>query len=133
MSSGCPMVADPTGTHSSSELGFSLFESMIALAVFSLAALSCLTLITQNTRSASYLEARNLAGFVAENLMVETRLETILNTSDTAGTAQMAGKSFEWERLVSGTGEGGLKRITIRVREEEGSQTLAVLNGFWNG
>lgn len=118
---------------SGSDAGFSLTESVVALGVFALAALPALNLVTQNLTASARLEARTLASFVAENRMVETRLETVLTTSDTAGKVIMGNMTFVWERSVTDTQEPGLKQIQVRVRLDEDSQFLAVLTGFWNG
>lgn len=115
------------------DAGFTLVESVVALGIFALVAVTTLALVRQNIYSAARLEARTNAAFVAENLMVETRLEEILKTSDDAGTAEMGGYEFEWERYVSDTDEAELKRVLIRVRLSGEGQTLAELNGFWHG
>ncbi len=115
------------------QAGFSLFECVVALGIFSMVAMSSLTLVTQNAESAVRLEVRTYASFVAENLMVDTRLETVLTTSDTAGVAEMGGFDFAWERSVVDTDQAALKRIHIRVRRQGEAQILAELGGFWNG
>ena len=120
-------------TSASSESGFSLTESVVALGVFALAALPMLSLVTQNLEATAKLEARTLASFVAENEMVETRLQTVLTTSDTAGKVEMGGMTFICERSVTDTQEPQLKQIVIRVRQEDSAQILASMVGFWNG
>ena len=50
--------------------GFSLIEMLVALAVFSLAVIALLHLAGQNTRAASVIEERVLAGVVADNRAV---------------------------------------------------------------
>lgn len=117
----------------SEESGFSLIESVVALGVFALAVVPALSLVTQNLNATAQLEARTLAAFIAENRLVETRLEPVVTTSDTAGTTTMGGMTFTWERSVSDTSEDGLKQIEIRVRLSEDAQILAVMTGFRNG
>lgn len=119
-------------TSSRPDAGFSLIESVVALGVFALVAVPALNLVTQNLTASSRLEARTLAAFVAENRMVETRLETVLTTSDTVGKVTMGNLTFVWERSVTDTQEPGLKQIEVRVRLEEEAQILAVITGFWN-
>ena len=51
--------------------GFTLIEMLVALAVFSLAAMALLNLSGENTRTAARVETRTLGGVVAENLAVE--------------------------------------------------------------
>ncbi len=116
----------------SRESGFSLTESIVALGVFALAAVPSLSLVSKNLDASAHLETRTLAAFVAENRMVETRLEQVLTTSETVGKTKMGGLDFTWERSVTDTQEQGLKQIQIKVRLTESSQYLAVLTGFWN-
>ena len=117
----------------SGEAGFSLVESVVALGVFSLVVMTTLTLVNQNASSAVRLEVRTKAAFVAENVMVETRLSDVINTSDTSGIVEMGGHEFEWQRFVSDTEEADLKRVIIRVRQNGKRQVLAEINGFWHG
>lgn len=115
------------------DAGFSLVESVVALGVFSLVVMTTLTLVNQNASSAVRLEVRTNASFVAENIMVETRLSDVINTSDTTGIAEMGGHEFEWQRFVSDTEEANLKRVIIRVRQNGKKQVLAEIDGFWHG
>lgn len=117
----------------SSEDGFSLFESVVALAIFAMVALASLDLVKNNVYAAARLEARTNAAFLAENLMVDTRLEKILTTSDTTGAAEMGGFDFEWERIVSDTEEAELKQVVIKIRLANEKQVLLELSGFWHG
>ncbi|MAP95822.1 MAG: type II secretion system protein GspI [Ponticaulis sp.] len=116
-----------------SEAGFSLFESLIALAVFSLAALSTLTLITQNLRSVSEVEARTMAGFVAENVLVDTNLRLRIDLGQSEGEARMGGYEFVWQRDILPTGEGDLNSVVVRVRQKGRDRVLIVRNGFRKG
>ena len=115
-----------------SDKGFSLFECIVALGVFSLVAMSSLTLVTQTMRSSTVLEERLSASFVAENVMVETRLLRQLNVSAQTGEYDMGGLSFEYERVVTDTDQATLKQIEIKVRLAGQTQVLAQLIGFWN-
>ena len=51
--------------------GFTLIETLVALAVFSLVALTIIRLASENTRAAVHVENRLLAGIIAENVAVE--------------------------------------------------------------
>ena len=62
--------------------GFSLVELLVALAVFSLAAMALLNLSGENTRSAARVEDRTLGGVVAENLAVEAAVTPDLAEGD---------------------------------------------------
>ncbi|MAK62220.1 MAG: type II secretion system protein GspI [Ponticaulis sp.] len=127
------MCRDAEISDKSSDAGFSLFECIVALAIFSMAVLSGISLITQNTQSASRLEAQVFAGFVAENVLVETRLLDRLDLGVSEGEAEMSGIDFDWSREVLETGEGNLRSVVVRVREKDADQVLAMRYGFQNG
>jgi general secretion pathway protein I len=127
-------VTDLTPQHDrSSQAGFSLFESLVALAVFSLAAISTLTLINQNLQSAGLLEARTYAGFVADNVLVETRLAQSLVQGETTGETRMGGFVFRWERLVFETGQGDLSQVNVKVFMTDRRQAMAIRYGYSRG
>jgi len=100
--------------------GFTLIEMLVALAVFSLAALALLNLSAENTRSASRVETRTLGGLVAENLAVETTIAPGLSPGESVGQVDLAGRRWLWERTVVNTGVADLMRVDIRVRDDEG-------------
>lgn len=104
--------------------GFSLIELLVALAVFSLAALALLNLSGENTRSAARVETRTLGGIVAENLAVEAMIAPQLAEGDSNGRQALAGRNWRWTRTVSATDDPDLLRIEIRVTEN-GDQAAA--------
>jgi general secretion pathway protein I len=109
--------------------GFSLVELMVALAVFSLAAMALLNLSGENIRSAARIEDRTLGGVVADNLAVETVLSRGLETGDSQGQVRLAERIWRWSRKVEPTDHPGLLRVEIRVASDEGlaaDRTLVV-------
>lgn len=112
--------------------GFSLFECIVALGIFSLVAMASMTLVTQTMQSSIRLEERLTAGFVAENIMVETRLLPRIENVEDAGEYEMGGLLFEYDRKVSDTEQGELKQIDVRVRLKGQTQIIAQLVGFVN-
>lgn len=95
-------------------------------------AISSLSLVTQNAESVSRLEARSNAAFVAENVLVRAQLQNALTTTDTNGTEDMGGYTFEWERVITDTGQDGLRQVLVKVRLKGESQVIASLVGFRN-
>ena len=100
--------------------GFSLIELLVALAVFSLAAMALLNLSGENTRSAARVEDRTLGGVVAENLAVEAAIAPRLAEGESSGEATLAGRPWRWSRTVTGTEHPGFLRVDIRVSTGEG-------------
>jgi len=112
--------------------GFSLIELLVALAVFSLAAMALLNLSGENIRSAARVEDRTLGGVVAENLAVEAAITPGLHEGDSSGQTMLAGRPWRWTRTVAPTDHPALLRVDIRVSTNEGlaaDRTLFVERG----
>ena len=99
--------------------GFTLIEMLVALAVFSLAAMALLNLSGENTRSAARVETRTLGGVVAENLAVEAATLPSIGEGTASGQVELAGRRWTWTRAVAAT-DAGMLRIDIRVSDAEG-------------
>ena len=108
--------------------GFSLIEMVVALGVFSLAALALLNLMGEGVRSAVRAETRALGAVVAENVAVEAvvaRDPPSLGTQD--GQVQLAGRDWRWTRTVTATPDPGVLRIDVSVTDNgEHAADLAV-------
>lgn len=100
--------------------GFTLVEMLVALAVFSLAAMALLNLSGESTRSAQRVETRTLGGMVAENVAVEAAVAPALGEGESAGTSDLGGRRWQWTRAVTATADPDLLRIDVRVRDDEG-------------
>ena len=96
--------------------GFSLIEMLVALAVFSLAVIALLHLAGQNTRAASVIEERVLAGVVADNRAVEAVLAGPgeLATEET-GAETCGDRAWQWTRRVQATDDTGIVRVLVAV------------------
>ena len=106
--------------------GFRLIEMLVALAVFSLVALTMIRLASENTRTAVHVENRLLAGIIAENLAVEAFASP--NPPDMGlaqGDIDMAGRRWSWRRTVSPTDQAGLVRMDVAVLLE-GQETATL-------
>lgn len=107
--------------------GFTLIEMLVALAVFSLAAMALLNLAGENTRSAARVETRTLGGMVAENLAVEAAVAPTIGEGEASGDVELAGRRWAWTRTVAPTSDPDVLRIDIRVRDAEGQAADRVL------
>lgn len=113
--------------------GFSLIELLVALAVFSLAAVALLNLAGESTRTAASLEERVLAGVVADNQAVEAvATEAPPAPGLSEGVQEAGGRSWRWTRLIAGTADPDILRIEVRVTLADGSATLAEVVAFRN-
>lgn len=107
--------------------GFTLIEMLVALAVFSLAAMALLNLSGESTRSAQRIETRTLGGMVAENVAVEAAVAPALAEGERSGASDLGGRRWMWSRSVTATADPELLRIDVRVRDDEGQAADRVL------
>lgn len=107
--------------------GFTLLEMLVALAIFSLAALALVRLQGVSARTSVDLNSRTMAQIVARNLMIERMTDPqppALGASD--GTAENGGRQWSWIQQVDEGDQGRLLIVTVRVDAGPG-QSPAVL------
>jgi general secretion pathway protein I len=116
---------------SRAERGFTLIEVLVALSVFSLAALALLNVAGENTRTASVVTTRVMAGVVAENQAVAlTTASTPLIPGVTTGAETQGGRVWRWTRRVVPTDVAGMMRVDLSVAPDGGSRPVAWLSVF---
>ncbi|NJC33284.1 general secretion pathway protein I [Sphingomonas jejuensis] len=109
------------------EQGFTLIEMLVALAVFSLAALALLRLETTTLANAAVLETRALGQVVARNVAVETLADPMPPTLGvSSGQEVNGGATWNWTRNTSNTDDTSILRIDIAVTGPTG-EPAAVL------
>ncbi len=107
--------------------GFTLLEMLVALAIFSLAALALVRLQAVSARTSADLRVRTVAQIVARNLMIERITDPKApSLGDSTGVAENAGRKWSWAQRVEGADNDRLAVITIRVDAGPG-QSPAVL------
>ena len=114
-------------TRSVDRQGFTLIEMLVALSVFSLAAMALLNLSGENTRSAARVETRTLGGIVAENLAVEAATLPAIGEGTASGEVDLAGRRWRWTRAVVATDVAGMLRVEVRVSDAEGQAAARTL------
>jgi general secretion pathway protein I len=110
---------------------FTLVEVLVALAVIAIALLALTRAATLQVQSFDGLRERTLAGWVASNVLAETRIATRfppVTRSD--GHMQMAGRDWHWTRDVKATANIAIRRIDISVYQGDGREPSASLTGF---
>lgn len=109
--------------------GFSLLETMVALSVFSIAAMGLLSLNTQSVRISRELELRLLARTVAENVAVDTVTGALAAPGlVTEGEDVQRGREFKWTRTLDPTPHPGLYTVQIEVTQASSPAVLARLS-----
>ncbi len=103
------------------ETGFTLIEMMVALAVFSLAALALIRLEGATLKQAGDIETRAIGQIVANNLAVEALTDPLVPTLGQAqGETVNGGRHWRWTRTATLTADPRIVRIDIAVRDEDG-------------
>lgn len=113
-----------------SEQGFTLIEMLVALAIFSLAALALLRLGGATAANSARLESQAMALVVARNLAVEVLTDPEPPAfGRSGGEAVNGGRRWRWTRNVARSPEARIQQIEIVVEgdtEGPGRATLTV-------
>ncbi len=100
-----------------SDRGFTLLEVLVALAVFSLAALALIRLETASVRGAVVLDRTLVANMVARNVALEAVTDARPPTQGaSAGVETNGGQAWRWTRQVVPTGDAKIVRIDVAVQ-----------------
>ena len=102
--------------------GFTLIEIMVALTVFSLAALALIRLEGQTIRSTAAVQATLTAQIVARNVAVLAVTDgTPPPRGRSSGVEQNGGRAWRWTREVQPLGDGDVLRVDVRVADTGGA------------
>ena len=117
-------AADPHALRpKSGESGFTLIEMLVALAIFSLAALALLRLEGATVSNTARLQDQALAQIVARNIAVETLTDPVPPAlGREAGQVANAGRRWNWSRLTAQSPEPRIQMITIAVQSQIGPE-----------
>lgn len=103
--------------------GFTLVEIMVALAVFSLAALALIRLEGQTIRSTGVVRATLLAQMVARNVAIDAVTAAAPPPRGRAsGVEENGGLPWRWTRTVSAIGDGDVQRVDVEVADAAGTR-----------
>ena len=98
-----------------------MIEMMVALAVFSLAALALIRLESATIRGAATLDTTLMAQTVARNVAIEALTDARPPTIGTAtGIEQNGGRGWAWTRVTQPTGDVRILRIDVTVTDTGG-------------
>jgi len=110
-----------------SERGFTLVEMLVALAVFSLAALALLRLEGATVSNTVRLQDQAMAQIVAKNLAVEALTDPIPPVFGVAsGRVENGNRLWLWTRRTGRSPETRIQQIEIAVADEHGDQAAAL-------
>lgn len=110
----------------SPDAGFTLIETLVALAILAMSAVSLLGATEAHIARIGALETRAAAQWATENYLAELTLG--LTPSDTP--LPMNGTSFTLEATRSETSDPDLERVDIVARETSDGRDYGLLTGF---
>ncbi|MBN8482547.1 MAG: type II secretion system minor pseudopilin GspI [Xanthomonadales bacterium] len=111
--------------------GFTLLEVLIALVVVALALLALTRTAGGQVAAFDALRERTLAGWVASNVLAETRLATPLPpTGRRDGRVRFADRDWRWTLDVTATANPQIRRLDVAVHAADDPASLATLSGF---
>jgi general secretion pathway protein I len=107
--------------------GFTLIEMLVALSVFSVAALALVRMASFTIGNTARLDSKHAAQIVARNLIVEALTDPEPPPYGTrVGVTRNGGREWQWVRVVSRTADQRLSRVDVRVMSPSGG-TVNVL------
>jgi general secretion pathway protein I len=112
------------------EAGFTLVETLIALAVFAIAGIAFVQVGTQAARTANETEARTLARWAADTLLAEAMLDSELSPGVQTGQVMQGGMGFDWTRTVTETGTQDIVQVRFDLTREGSAQIVARMDGY---
>ncbi|WP_052129758.1 type II secretion system minor pseudopilin GspI [Sphingomonas sp. 35-24ZXX] len=109
--------------------GFSLLEMLVALAVFSIAALALIKLQGASLMQTAELDSRLYSEIMVRNLAVEALTDpNPPSLGDAEGAATNAGRNFSWRRTTTALEGGEILKVEVAVKQAAGPEvTLTVL------
>lgn len=119
--------------------GMTLLELLVALTVFSIAAIAILDTVATTSREVQYLESRTIAHWVASNEIDKQRLE--LQTSSISpfpkvgirrDEVEMSNRQWYITTKVEATARKDMRKMTVQVRAEQDGQVLGMREWFFS-
>ena len=114
-------------TPPTAERGFTLLEMLVALAVFSLAALALVRLQGVTLHTAADLDSKAMGQIVARNLMVEVQTDPAPpSLGSEEGDVDNGGRRWHWTLAVRATNDRRLLRVDLTVDGQAGSSPVVL-------
>jgi len=100
--------------------GFSLFEILLALAIFSVAFFAIVEGVTVQIRAEKLAEDHTRAAMLAQNVIEEIRYGGVLEETSESGEFEDENVGFDWSYTLEETELEGLYRLRMGVNWSDG-------------
>ncbi len=112
-------------------VGFTLIEILVALVVIAIGMSAALKLSNQNIILQTELENRTYANWVAENLVIQMKLQKVMETGVIKGSDNMAGRIWYWQADIKPTFDADVLQLRMRVSIKKSLEnTLADITAY---
>ena len=111
--------------------GFSLVESMVALAVFAMAGVGLMSLQAHSLKTLREAETRTLAGIVVENALVDAvAARAAPDLGERTGEVDLAGRRWRWRAVTEATADPLMRRVRVDAFEGDDPAPMAHAQAF---
>ena len=110
------------------EMGFTLIEAMVALAILGIAAVGIVRAVEAHVDTVGALEQRAAAQWVAQNALAELSLQTARGIAP--HDVEMLGSRWSVRTDLSASEDPDVRMATVRVSPSGSSAPLVTLTGF---
>ena len=110
--------------------GFTLLESLVALAVVAIAMAALWKGLLQGQHISTALPDRVIARWVAQNHLVTRQVMREWPQARTySGVENMAGRDWYWEEIITTTTVADMRRVTVNVGRRD-QEVIYTLEGY---
>lgn len=114
-----------------SQRGFTLIEVMVALAIAALSLGAVAAAVSQMVESATAMQRRTYASWIAQNQIAEMRLANVLpEVGEESDEVEFAGREWTWRATISETSVENLFRVDVEVSVAGSDDVIRTVTGF---
>jgi general secretion pathway protein I len=112
------------------QVGLTLIEVLIALAIMSIAMTAIIKATSQNIRSTAYLQNKTMALWVGKQIMNEVRLGLLIlpKSSETKEKTLLLEREWTWQAKRSETPNKRIDKIEVEVYENDKEDTASLIS-----